>query len=223
MSVSPRMMICFDLGGVLARIRRNWQACAAAVNVEIGLPANELYDLSDFPLFDPFQFGSIDPSKYLEDLGGYLSVSSADALKVHNAILDRPYEGTHRLIRDLAEAGHRRSCLSNTNSLHWAILNSHSFPGILELDFKLVSQDIKLLKPDPMIFRLFDLKAETLPDRVIYFDDHEGNVKAAQRHGWNAFLIDHQGDTAAQMRAALAESEVLPKSTLKGRIFPKSS
>lgn len=203
-------MICFDLGGVLARIRRNWQACAAAVNVEIGLPANEIYDLSDFPLFDPFQFGSIDPSKYLDDLGGYLSVSRTDALKVHNAILDRPYEGTEHLAKELRHAGHRTSCLSNTNSFHWDILNSSAFPAIEGLDFKLVSQDIKLLKPDPMVFRLFDLKAETLPDRVIYFDDHEGNVKAAQRHGWNAFLIDHEGDTASQMRDVLSQFETLP-------------
>ena len=209
MSISPRMMICFDLGGVLARIRRNWQSCAVAVNVQTGLPANELYDLSDFPLFDPFQFGSIDSSKYLEDLAGYLTVSTADALKVHNAILDRPYEGTEDLATELKAAGHRTSCLSNTNTYHWQILNSSAFPAIEGLDFKLVSQDIKLLKPDPMVFRLFDLKAETLPDRVIYFDDHEGNVKAAQRHGWNAFLIDHHGDTAAQMRAAIKQFEIL--------------
>jgi len=47
-----------------------------------------------------------------------------------------------------------------------------------------------------------------MPDRVIYFDDHEGNVRAAQRHGWNAFFIDHTGDTAAQMRAALHQFEI---------------
>ena len=210
MAISPRMMVVFDLGGVLARIRRTWQQCADAVGVETGLPSENLRDLSDFALFDTFQFGTVEASSYLEELAGYLSVSKIDALRVHNAILDRPYEGTHRLIRDLEEAGHRRGCLSNTNSLHWAILNSEAFPGIFELDFKVVSQEINLLKPDPEVFNLFDAKAGTSPESIVYFDDHEGNVLAAKQHGWNAFLVDHQGDPAAQMRDALRESRMLP-------------
>jgi len=203
MSSSPRKLICFDLGGVLARIRRTWNACADAVGVQTGLSENGVHELTDFPLFDGFQLGAFETSHYLEELSRYLSVSKADAIKVHNAILDKPYSGTHRLVRDLEEAGHRRACLSNTNALHWAILNSPAFGAIKELDFKMVSQEVRLLKPEPAIFQLFDAQAETSPDQVVYFDDHEGNVLAAREHGWNAVLIDHEGDTAAQMREAL--------------------
>src|SRR5437868_3609477 len=124
MATSPRMMVCFDLGGVLARIRRTWNGCAEAVGVKTGLRENELYDLTDFALFDAFQLGAFEPSHYLEKLGSYLSISAGDALKVHNAILDRPYEGTQEVVDDLKAAGHRTACLSNTNSLHWEILNS---------------------------------------------------------------------------------------------------
>ena len=209
MAISPRMMVCFDLGGVLARIRRTWQQCALAAGVESGLRMDELYDLTDFPLFDAFQIGSLDPGQYLSELGSYLSAEPEKAKLVHNAILDRPYEGTAELVNDLKAAGHRTACLSNTNLLHWEILNSVAFPAIANVDFKMVSHEIRLLKPEPMVFRMFDLKSESVAEHVIYFDDHEGNVLAARRHGWNAVFIDHEADPASQMREALRKAEVL--------------
>lgn len=207
--MSPEMLVCFDLGGVLARIRRTWQTCALAAEVETGLRQEEHYDLTDFPLFDAFQFGAFDPDHYLSELGSYLSVSSDDAKKVHNAILNKPYEGTQTLVEDLKKAGHKTACLSNTNLLHWEILDSPVFPAIKQLDFKMVSHEIRLLKPEPTVFRRFDLEAEVRPEHVIYFDDHEGNVLAARTHGWNAFLVDHEGDPASEMRDALNKLEVI--------------
>ena len=209
MSISPRVMVCFDLGGVLARIRRTWQQCVLAAGAESGLRQDELYDLTDFPLFDAFQLGALDTEQYLQELGSYLSMPPEKTKPVHNAILDRPYEGTEEVVRDLQNAGHRTACLSNTNALHWDILNSSAFPAIENLEFKMVSHMIRLLKPEPMVFRMFDLETEMSPQHVVYFDDHEGNVLAARRHGWNAVLIDHEGDPADQMRKSLKEFEIL--------------
>lgn len=204
------MMVCFDLGGVLARIRRTWQSCALAAGVKTVLRDDELYDLSDFVIFDAFQLGSLAPPEYLDKLSTYLGVSTDEAKQVHNAILQEPYEGTADVVQDLKACGHSTACLSNTNTLHWDILNSSAFPCIENLQFKMVSHTIGLLKPEPAVFRRFDLEAEVGPENVVYFDDHEGNVLAAQRHGWNAILVDHLGDPAAQMREALRALEVLP-------------
>ena len=38
---------------------------------------------------------------------------------------------------------------------------------------------------------------------VGFFDDLEANVEAAAAGGWDAVRIDHETDTAAQMRSAL--------------------
>ena len=202
-------MVCFDLGGVLARIRRSWQACALGAGVKTGLREDEVYELSDFALFDAFQLGSFEPATYLEKLSSYLSVPADQAKAVHNAILEAPYEGTAELIEEIKAAGHSTACLSNTNELHWEILDSAIYPGIRGLDFKMVSHTIGMLKPEPAVFRRFDLEAEATPERVVYFDDHEGNVMAARRHGWNAVLVDHLGDPAAQMKEELRMSGVL--------------
>jgi HAD superfamily hydrolase (TIGR01509 family) len=198
------------LGGVLARIRRTWQECAAAAGVDTGLPQEQPFELTDFPLFDAFQLGAVPTNEYLRDLAGYLFVDEAQAKAVHNAILDSPYEGTRELVGDLKQLGHATACLSNTNALHWEILNSEAFPAIHALDYKVVSHSVRLLKPEAAVFRLFDLDTQVTPEYVVFFDDHEGNVLAARRHGWNAIFVDHESDPAAQMRAALAAMEVIP-------------
>jgi HAD superfamily hydrolase (TIGR01509 family) len=209
MATTGRELVCFDLGGVLARIRRRWQECASAAGVRTGLNPDERYELSDFPLFDALQLGAIGENEYLSDLAAYLEVDEKAAHRVHNAILDRPYEGTEDLVAELLAAGSATACLSNTNSLHWEILDSDAFPAIRDLQFKMVSHTIKLLKPEIAVFRRFDMETGTAPEHVMYFDDHEGNVQAARKHGWNAFLVDHEGDPAAQMREALKGAGVL--------------
>src|SRR5579884_3278043 len=194
---SKQMVVCFDLGGVLARIRRSWQACASAVGVPIGLPPDETHDLPSFHLFDQFQNGALDSKEYLAELAKHLSVTTPQALSVHNAILDSPYPGTPTLVRELAEAGHKTACLSNTNSLHWSIMNSPAFAAIAGLDFKMVSHEVRLSKPDQKIFALFDEHVGVSPSQVIYFDDSNENVVIANKHGWHAILVDHEGNTAA--------------------------
>lgn len=209
MATTEFELICFDLGGVLARIRRDWQSCSGAVKIETRLNAEERYELSDFPLFDAFQLGAVGEKEYLNDLSVYLGVAREEAHRIHNAILDRPYEGTESLVRDLIEAGYATACLSNTNSLHWEILDSAAFPAIKNLRYKMVSHTIKLLKPEAAAFRRFEMETGRAPEHVMYFDDHPGNVQAAQKLGWNAVAIDHEGDPAAQMRAALEGVGVL--------------
>ena len=206
---SKQMVVCFDLGGVLARIRRSWQSCASAASVEIGLPSDASHELTHFHLFDEFQNGGLESKEYLAKLGEFLSVSSPNALLVHNAILDSPYPETPQLVKDLSSAGFRTACLSNTNSLHWSIMNSPTFSAIAGLDLKMVSHEVRLSKPDEKIFALFDQHARVSPSQVIYFDDNEDNVIIANKHGWQASLIDHEGNTAAQMRAVLKEKGLL--------------
>lgn len=213
MAQSNRFLVCFDLGGVLAQIRRTWQACAEAAGVTTRLRPDELYEMMDFPLFDIYQMGRVGNAEYLNELGTYLGASADDARKVHDQILIGPYPGTHELVQEIKAAGHSTACLSNTNAIHWETLNSDAFPAIRDLDYKVVSHTVNLVKPEPALFRMFDADTEMSPQFVVFFDDHEGNVLAAKEHGWQAALVDHQGNPAEQMRQALASIELLPATT----------
>ena len=193
----------------MVRIHRTWQACSKAAGVRTGLREEELYDLVDFPLFDPYQMGQLDTAEYLRELASYLSVSDQDARRVHDAILREAYPGTEQLVRDLKAAGIATACLSNTNTLHWEALNSDRYPAIRDLDFKVVSHTVRLLKPSPALLRLFDKDTQRMPRQIVFFDDHQGNIDAALEHGWNAIFVDHESDPASEMRQALRRADLL--------------
>lgn len=202
-------IVCFDLGGVLVHIRHTWQAAAKACGVPISHPETDLYDLTDFPLFDAYQSGSIGDQQYLADLGTYLGVTSDEARIVHNAVLVGPYERTNELASEIRQTGLRTAGISNTNSLHWLQLNTPRFPVIQGLSLALLSHEVRLLKPDPGMFRMFDQLAQVRPDSVIFFDDHEVNVEAAQKHGWTSYWVDHKQAPARQIRSILVDAGVL--------------
>jgi putative hydrolase of the HAD superfamily len=60
-----------------------------------------------------------------------------------------------------------------------------------------------LAKPDPAIYRAFEREVGAGAGSLVLFDDLPENVAAARACGWTAFEVDHAGDTAAQVTAAL--------------------
>jgi putative hydrolase of the HAD superfamily len=60
-----------------------------------------------------------------------------------------------------------------------------------------------LVKPDAAIYRAFERDAGAAPGEIVFFDDLAENVHAARACGWDSVLVDHEGDTAAQVLAAL--------------------
>ena len=105
-------------------------------------------------------------------------------------------------------AGVRTACLSNTNHAHWVCSlagEAGRVPSraIGALGVKLASHDLGLIKPDPAIYAEAERRFATAAERIVFFDDLPDNVAAARRAGWRAHHIDHQADTAAQMRRTL--------------------
>jgi putative hydrolase of the HAD superfamily len=95
-------------------------------------------------------------------------------------------------------------CLSNSNALHWE--HRARWPFLETLDFRFVSFQLGVLKPDR---DLFDRVAEQLPvDRsaVLFLDDNQINVDGAIDAGFQA--VRTRG--VAEARAALEAAHVLP-------------
>ncbi len=114
-----------------------------------------------------------------------------------------PFPGAWELLAEV-----RRTvpigCLSNTNIAHWEYQVA-SWP-ILELfDYRFLSFDLGLVKPDPA---LFETVAERLPvsrDRVLFLDDNALNADAARSAG---FLSGHVRGVD-EARQALVQMGVL--------------
>ncbi len=202
-------MVCFDLGGVLARINRTWQGAAKTAGIQTCLAPDPEIPLADLACFDEFQAGKLGLAEYLDDLAVALGVNDEQALAVHNCILVTPYDGTEDLIALIKQGGSRTSCLSNTNAPHWEILRSKDhFPGIASLEFGMASHEVKMEKPNTEIFRHFEATVGAEPDEIVFFDDSEPNIKAAKALGWRAYWIDHEKETAPQIRRALEQEGI---------------
>ena len=208
----PNSLVCFDWGGVILRICRGFaEGCArAGLDVRLDTDDRELYSVRR-TISARYQVGELGEDEFFESVsrstrGAY---SPEEIARIHDAWLIEEYPGARELVGELnALDTVRTGMLSNTNARHWA-RRERDFTTAGSLHHQHASHLLGLAKPDRRIFRAFEREAGAGPGEIVFFDDLPENVEAARRAGWNAVLIDHEGDTAAQMRTALAGLGVL--------------
>lgn len=221
MSESSIRVVCFDLGGVVVRICRSWEEACARAGVPIREPSK--FALQQFAqqrhsLVDLYQTGRLECDAYWRAIaqatGGLYSPEEVE--RVHSAWTMEDYPGVADLIADLnRREGVLTACLSNTNPRHWAILRGDrspcepGSPAIAGLRRTLVSHELGLAKPDAAIYAAAERALDARPPEILFFDDLEENTRAAAQRGWRTVTIDHQRDTAAQMRSHLRTHGVL--------------
>lgn len=204
-------IVVFDLGGVMVRVARVWQEALDWAKVAGTRPESARLPLSSCPTFEPYQANRVSLEAYLDDLAAFLGLKDREqTLHVHQSILMEPYSGTVELVDDLHARGVRTGCLSNTNAPHWDVMGDPAlYPAIAALQVPGLSHLFHADKPNEAIYRAYERLAGVEPHQVVFFDDHQPNVDAANRFGWNATRIDPLGDTAQQVRSVLARVGVL--------------
>ena len=95
-------------------------------------------------------------------------------------------------------------CLSNTNALHWEHQLGR-WPILEELDFRFLSFELGMVKPDREVFDHVARQLATPADRVLFLDDNVVNVEGAAAAGFAARHV--RGVDEA--RIALVEAGVL--------------
>lgn len=93
------------------------------------------------------------------------------------------------LMQQLRNDGHRVVVLSNTNRLHCHYWPQHYPEVAAAADHLYLSQDIGLRKPDPAIYQYVLQAEKTTADQAVFFDDHPGNVAAAEALGIKAVHV----------------------------------
>lgn len=101
--------------------------------------------------------------------------------------LTGPYEGADEL---LAQARQQLpvACLSNTNETHWAA-GAKTWPLMSDFDYRFLSFQTGLLKPDEQVFRHVCEVTGLPPARILFLDDNAINVEAAVRFGLAAVRV----------------------------------
>lgn len=215
-------VVCFDLGGVVVRIARDWQEGCAAAGIDVRDPDRfhePTIKANRRELAHAYQLGNIACDAFFAGIADNTAglYSADDVRAVHRAWILGDEPGVERLITEInATPGLRTACLSNTNHDHWqrdlrgnAERRAPS-PAFAQITTTLASHELRLAKPDPAIYAAAEECLGAPPERIVFFDDLPENVAAARERGWNAHHIDHAAPTAPQMRRALAALDLVP-------------
>ena len=132
-----------------------------------------------------------------------LAVAPADFLATFGAWVNKPFPGAPELVAETGAAA-RVGCLSNTNAFQW---DAHfgELPLIGAFEFRFLSFELGLVKPDPAIFEAVAAGLPVSPESVLFLDDNAVNVEAAAAYGFAARHVRGVGEA----RRALVETGVL--------------
>jgi HAD superfamily hydrolase (TIGR01509 family) len=183
---SPIELVLFDLGGVLIEL-----GGVESMNALTGIESeDELWRRwLTCPWVRRFERGDCSPDEFADGMVDewQLTVAPAAFLDAFAAWPLGPLPGAEALVaavRAVVPTG----CLSNTNALHWD-RNFSTWPILDAFDFRFLSFELGVLKPDA---ELFDRVAELLPaprDRVLFLDDNAINVDGARAAGFAAVTV----------------------------------
>ncbi len=104
----------------------------------------------------------------------------------------------------LKQAGYRLYALSNWSMEKYAVIR----PRYDFLDWfaaVVISGDVKLVKPDPAIFRILLARIDRPPEMCLFIDDARKNIETADRLGFQTLW--HQ--SPEQLRAMLVQLKLL--------------
>lgn len=64
------------------------------------------------------------------------------------------------------------------------------YPWLDEFDRRYISGHLRVMKPDPAIYRIVEEDCGIAPERLLFADDRVENVAAAEARGWQAHLFE---------------------------------
>ena len=197
--------IVFDMGNVLLRFDPEWFMTREGITdpEDRKLILNELFHSVEWSLMD---FGRLEEAT-AEPL---ILPRFQDRLKEHVRHLlwfglshRIPFPGMEDLVLRLKQAGYGIYLLSNASVSQHEYWPRFSVSKLF--DGKLVSCDVKVVKPCHRIYELFTEKFDLKPEECIFIDDATANVAAAIACGWQGIVF--HGD-AAELKLKLRKAGV---------------
>ena len=200
-------LILFDLGRVLADL--------GSPTAQMRLPTSddEFWALwLSLPIVQSFERGDICPDDFLARLASELDITE-DPDDFRQRFLDwhpRLYSAVEPLVSSLAPKC-KLALLSNTNILHWNLIHNQA-TVFQHFDCLFLSYEIGYCKPENNAFEFVLDNVSVSSSDILFLDDMEQNIAAANRLGIQAVQVNGIGqvctalfdvgfDTAAYQRS----------------------
>lgn len=183
--ISPKAVI-FDYGNVLCRSRPAADVQALASILDLSVP--QLSDIY-WQFRVPYDEGSLDPAAYWKAVASrWLPPAQIDALvEIDSRSWSHPAPVMPQWARELRTAGLRTALLSNMPaSVRDYIVGCAWLP---DFDIRVFSCDLGRCKPAPEMYQQCLQQLGVSPQEVLFLDDREANIRAAEALGWSALLF----------------------------------
>jgi len=199
-------LVCFDLGRVLIRLCDGLEHACELAEVTPSKPITEDNRSELMKLVEHEEVGGLDSEEFFSLASPLLGLTPDDTKAMSDAWLCGQFDGIHELIDTVNTAGLTSACLSNTNDNHWRAMTDPVHPNGLPLDklhHRFASHLVKDRKPNPTIYQHVEQVTGIPSEAILFFDDADENIQAADEQGWHACLITDRENPAAQMTSHL--------------------
>ena len=169
---------------------------------------------------DPYDQGMITPEEYWQDFARRAGVRVDQELIGRLRSLDTEmWSSTNpemlQWVAMLDESGLTTALLSNMQH-DMASHARKNFPWLRHFDHQILSCEVKLIKPDPAIFRESIERIGAKPKEILFVDDRQANIDAAKSTGIAAIRFE----STKQLREELRDMKfpVLPPALAKDEL-----
>ncbi|MEV0372917.1 HAD family phosphatase [Streptomyces sp. NPDC050636] len=199
--------VLFDLFGVIARHQS--MAGKDRLARTAGVPAPAFWD-AYWALRPPYDRGDVTGPGYWQQVADSLSTRFddqriAELVDADIASWSAVDETMVALVEDLAAAGRRIALLSNIPEELAAHYEEHH-PWLRHFPIRAFSCRIGHAKPGSDAYRWCQNALHTEPDRILFVDDRQDNIRAAEATGMHGHLFT----TPARLREALVQWDSAP-------------
>ena len=195
--------IVFDMGNVLLRFEPEYFMTREGITDEKDREVirSELFQSAEWALMDLglLTEDTAEP-RVLARIPERLHEKTVRLLR-NWAVPEAPIPGMESLVERLKAAGYGIYLLSNASVAQHEYWPKQSVSRLF--DGKLISCDIKVVKPAREIYERFTQKFGLVPEECVFIDDAPANIAGAIACGWQGFVFRGDAEDAEKKLKAL--------------------
>lgn len=150
-------------------------------------------------------------SEMKERVSEYPAEADAFFEKIDDIVESYPY--ALPWIQELKKNGYRVYLLSNYPKELFAMHTNGKFTFANAVDGRIVSGYVKMVKPDPEIYKLLCMTYDLKPEECVFLDDREDNVRSAGALGFHTIHFHSYEQAKADLATILQENGIAAESS----------
>lgn len=186
MSISA---VIFDIGNVLVEWQpeRHYDSVIGSDRRKQMFAQVDLHAMNDkIDMGGPFKETIYETAALYPEWRAEIEMWHSDWIKLASPAIDRSVA----LLRSIRAKNIPVFALTNFGIESFDYAATH-YPFFAEFDRRYVSGHMKVIKPDPQIYRMVEEDCGLAPETLLFADDRADNITAAAARGWKTHLFEN--------------------------------